>query len=158
MSKLTPSGAEAVVRRFLSAWTARDPVGLAAFFADDAVYIDGLGARHEGRAAIHAEVRTQLKRFPTMVMEVVGIVSDGATVMTEEIDHFELLGRRFAIPVAGAFDLNADGLITTQHQHYDQASISREIEAVTGAPPPPRPDPQLRGEAAVRLARHTIPW
>jgi limonene-1,2-epoxide hydrolase len=138
MTSLGPSQAEAVVRRYLGAWVEPDPDVLAAFFSDDAVYIDGPLATHDGRAAISAEIHAQVKRFRSVLMDIVTIVSDGATVMTEEIDHFELAGHRFARPVAGALDLNGDGFITTWRQYYDQASIAKEIEAVSGAPPPPR--------------------
>jgi len=138
MPNLTPSEAEAVVRRYLAGWASPDPDKLVASFSDDAVYIDGPLATHQGKEAIDAEIHAQVKRFRGVVVDVTSLVSDGATVMTEEIDHFELAGRRFAMRVAGAFEVNSDGLITRWRQYYDRASISKEIEALTGAPPPPR--------------------
>jgi len=67
MTSLAPSKAEAVVHRYLGGWVTPDPEVLAAFFSDDAVYIDGPLATHQGRAAIEAEMHAQAKRFRSVV-------------------------------------------------------------------------------------------
>ncbi|HJY42095.1 MAG TPA: nuclear transport factor 2 family protein, partial [Steroidobacteraceae bacterium] len=69
MTHLSASEAAAFAQRWLPAWTGNDPERLAAFYSDDALYIDpGIPAGVRGKAELLANnprwVWTQLEAIP----------------------------------------------------------------------------------------------
>jgi ketosteroid isomerase-like protein len=57
MTSLSASDAAAFAQRWLPAWTGNDPQRLAAFYSDDALYVDpGIPAGVHGQVELLAEI------------------------------------------------------------------------------------------------------
>jgi hypothetical protein len=68
MTYLSAAEAAAFARRWLPAWTGNDPERLAAFYSDDALYIDpGIPAGARGKAELLAHFRKLLAHNPHWV-------------------------------------------------------------------------------------------
>jgi limonene-1,2-epoxide hydrolase len=106
------ASADQVTRDFSRSWKRNDPDQVAAFFARDAIYTDGPKGTHRGREAIRQEVAAASDRFPAgFDVTVQSLVSDGRTVMVKRTDRFEAGNPSIDMDVAGAFEINDEGLI-----------------------------------------------
>ncbi len=121
--------AEMVVRNFLAAWKRSDLDELVSFISEDAVYTDGPRGTHHGIDAIKAELRSMLKTIPSTIIDIKTLVADGATVMTERVDNFEVQGKLFGLEVAAAFEVDENGKINRWREYYDLTSIQDRIAA-----------------------------
>lgn len=122
--------AEAVVRAFHAAWNSPNLDELVAYFGNDATYVDGPRGEHRGVAAIAAELRTQLKMgFGPITVEYRAIVSDGRTVMAEQVDTFEMRGRPIVMNIVGIFEIDESGQIERWREYYDLKSTLDQLEA-----------------------------
>jgi limonene-1,2-epoxide hydrolase len=121
---------EAVVRDFLAAWEHPNVDRLASFFRDDAVYVDGSGNEHCGADAIRTEFGKQLVLGGQGVeIEVKRAASNGPVVMIERVDRFAIAGQTFELQAVGVYEIDGDGQIELFRDYYDQAAITRQLEA-----------------------------
>lgn len=121
---------ESTVRNFLASFTSRNVDDLVAYFSDDAVFIDGPRGVHRGRDAIRSEFDAELSMgFESIEIDVNSLVADGGTVMMEGVENYIIGGKPFFMETIGAFDINADGLITRWRYSYDLHQIMNQIEA-----------------------------
>ena len=118
----------ATVRGFCTSWAGEEPERMLDFFADDAVWIDGDRDVHRGKAALRKELLAQRMAVGPVFMELVTVLSDGRTVLTERIDTNVLDGREFPLKVAGAFEVDDDGLITRWQDYFDEAGFMRQLQ------------------------------
>jgi limonene-1,2-epoxide hydrolase len=124
------TSSEAVVREFLSAWQHPNADRLASFFRDDALYVDGPGNEHSGADAIRKEFERQLLLGGQGVeIEVKRAASAGRVVMIERIDRFTIAGQTFELEAVGVYEIDSDGQIKLFRHYYDQAAITRQLEA-----------------------------
>lgn len=120
-----------VVREFCQAVAARDAAALARFFTEDAIYHNMPMAPNVGREAVLADLAGQFARFAHYEYQVLNLVADGDTVLTERID---LVGDGIAnapVPVMGTFELR-DGKIAHWRDYFDRAQ-SGELMAAARA-------------------------
>ena len=121
---------ESVVRRFFAAVRSPDVDELAGFFSPEAVYTDGARGTYSGIDAIRAEFKAQVQVVPSgVVVDIKTLVTDGATVITERVDTFEMQGKSFDFEVVGVFELDGDGKIKRYHDYYDLQSLMDEMTA-----------------------------
>jgi limonene-1,2-epoxide hydrolase len=121
---------ESVVRRFFEAVRTPDVDELAGFFSADAVYTDGARGTYSGIDAIRAEFESQVQVLPTgVVVDVRTLVADGATVIAERVDAFEMQGKSFELEVVGVFEVDGDGKIKRFHDYYDLQSLMEKVAA-----------------------------
>jgi limonene-1,2-epoxide hydrolase len=125
---------EMVVRNFLAAWKRSDLDELVSFISEDAVYTDGPRGTHHGIDAIKAELQSMLKMTPSTIIDVKTLVADGATVMTERVDNFEVQGKPFGLEVAAVFEVDGNGRINRWREYYDLTSIQDRIAAALAPP------------------------
>jgi limonene-1,2-epoxide hydrolase len=124
------ASADQVVRAFFDAWTHNDPDEVAAFFTADAAYTDGPRGTSYGRDAIRKVMAAALMQFPRgFDVTIRSLVSNGRMVMVERTDRFEVAGRLFEMDVAGALEVNEDGLIARWRDYFDLKQIQDEITA-----------------------------
>lgn len=120
---------ESVVRKFFAAWADPMPDELGSFFHDAAVWVDGPQGVRRGVDAIKSELATQLKAVGGVKVEVKSLVSQGTTVMVEQISNASISGNPVAAVVMAVFELDPEGRIKQWREAYDLKSMMDQIEA-----------------------------
>jgi limonene-1,2-epoxide hydrolase len=116
-----------VVRDFCDRVAKGDIDALVELFADDAVYHNIPMDPIVGRDAIREALVGFLATLGEMSFDTLHILSDGPVVATERIDHFVRDGRDIALPVAGFFEVDADGRITAWRDYFDMAMFTSQM-------------------------------
>ena len=123
------SSPEALVRKFFATWANPSTEELAAFFADDAVWVDGpQGVRH-GAHAISSELASQLAVGGSTEVEIKTLLSEAATVMVEEVSTFTIAEASISAVVMAVFEFDQHGRITQWREAYDLRSVTDQIAA-----------------------------
>lgn len=113
-----------IVRDFSAAWGRADLDFIMDCFADDAVYHNMPMQPLEGKTAIRAGIEAFLKTSPGGIdFEILNQVVAGNVVMNERIDTFENEGNKTAAPVAGVFELDAEGRIEAWRDYFDMGAF-----------------------------------
>jgi limonene-1,2-epoxide hydrolase len=120
-----------VVRRFCAAWSNdAGAAELAAFFTDDAVYLNIPLAPVTGRAAIADTIASVLRPGPPGIegieFRVINIAANGPVVMTERVDVFRLPGKSFELQVMGTFEVS-DGKISAWRDYFDMNQFTTRL-------------------------------
>jgi|SRR5271166_3053483 len=131
---------EGVVRRFFAAWADPQPEELGSFFRADAVWVDGPQGVRRGLDAIKSELASQLDAVGGAQVEVRLLLSEGSTVMVEQISKSVIGGNPVSAVAMAVFELDTQGLIKQWREAYDLKSMLDQIEAA-GV----RPDPATQG-------------
>ena len=75
------------------------------------MWVDGpQGVRH-GADAIESELATQLRAVRGVIVDVRWLVSDGRTVMVEQVSNSSIGGNPISAVVMAVFELDVDGRI-----------------------------------------------
>jgi len=109
---------EQVVRDFCAAWTRKDIEELLGFFTADAVYHNMPLVPLTGIDAIRETLAMFVTPAERIEFELLAIAATGALVFTERVDHFEMMGKRISLPVAGVFEVR-DGKIAAWRDYFD---------------------------------------
>jgi limonene-1,2-epoxide hydrolase len=125
---------KSVVLDFLAWWPDPKPEEFSKFFIDDAIYINGPQGAFRGLNAIRAEREAQLGRelemgYLSLGSEVQSLVTDSGTVMMERVDRFSIGGKRYALEVMAAFDVDPDGRIKRWRDSYDLNTVIEQIKS-----------------------------
>lgn len=117
-----------VVRNFCAEWDAPAPDGerLGAYFTEDAFYHNIPMEPIEGRANIVAALAGMGGAMVSRGWEVLALVAEGDTVMTERIDRFDAGGNAVALPVMGVFELR-EGRIASWRDYFDLATFQKQM-------------------------------
>lgn len=108
-----------IVRRFCTVVFGRmDADELIAYFAPDAVYHNIPLQPLRGRDEIYASFQGLPDRFEAVEVEILNQIAVGDLVMNERIDYFVRGGRTTALPIAGAFRMEA-GKIREWREYFD---------------------------------------
>jgi predicted ester cyclase len=125
-----------------AAWTARDPVALAASYAEHGVVASPTGGALEGRAEIERVYRLWFSAFPDLVMHQDDLLIDGDRVAllarlsgTHEGDFFGLgpTGRHVEVQVALLMTV-ADGLVVQERRIYDFTGVLVQVGVLKAKP------------------------
>jgi limonene-1,2-epoxide hydrolase len=100
---------ESVVRKFFAAWADPKPDELRSFFHDVAVWVDGPQGVRRGADAIKSELATQLNAVGGVRVEVKSLVSQGTTVMVEQISNATISGNPVSTVVMAVLSLIPKG-------------------------------------------------
>jgi limonene-1,2-epoxide hydrolase len=99
----------------------------ASLFAEDASYQIQVPSRPPvyGRDAIVAELSRQALDYKDCECEILTVVSNDRTVVTERVDHVTMLHNdvRVSNPLLAIFELNDDGLIVAWREYWDALSL-----------------------------------
>jgi limonene-1,2-epoxide hydrolase len=119
------------VRRFCDAWSDNATAGeLAAFFTDDAVYLNVPLEPVTGRDAIADNIASFIRPGPPGIEEIelriVHIAANDPIVMTERIDVFKLPERSFELAVMGTFEIR-DGMIEAWRDYFDSSQFAGRL-------------------------------
>ncbi len=120
---------ESLVRKFFAAWADPKPEELGSFFDDAAVWADGPQGVRRGADAIKSELCNQLRAVGGVTVDVKSLLSDGRTVMVEQVSNSSVGGNPVSTAVMTVFELDAEGRITQWREAYDLKSVMDQIEA-----------------------------
>ena len=122
----TAEDAEALVRRFCSAFADHDAEGLRPFFTDDVIYhnipiepVVGLEATIELIASFTA-------MFEGAEFEILNLAVRDHVVLTERVDTFAMGDTKVTLPVMGTFETR-DGQISAWRDYFDMAQFTAQI-------------------------------
>lgn len=125
---MTVEQARGFASRWLPAWTGNDPERLAAFYSEDALYLDpGIPAGVRGREALLAYFHKLLARNPAWVWtQREAIPMHGGFV---NLWHARIPAGTRVVEVDGVclVQLDADGLICRNEVHFDRSALLAEI-------------------------------
>ena len=113
---MTDSGR--LVQEFCAAWGRLSGDELAEYFADDAVYHNMPLDPIKGKEAIRTALAGITKNMGDLTFEVVNQVVEGGVVMNERVDRYTSKGKKVALPVMGAFEVQ-DGKIKAWRDYFD---------------------------------------
>lgn len=118
--------------RYAAAWCSRDPVRVAAFFAEDGSLTINGGTPYAGRAGITDAVRSFMTAYPDMVVEMdrVERVGEGYRFhWTFTGTHTGPGGTGRTVRIGGyeEWTIGTDGLVAKSLGHYDQADWDRQL-------------------------------
>jgi limonene-1,2-epoxide hydrolase len=116
-----------IVTDFCSAVPRRNVEELVGFFSDDAVYHNIPIAPVRGRDAIAATLRGFLDPASEAEFELLTLAAHGRSVLTERIDRFTISGKKIALPVMGAFEIDAQGKISAWRDYFDLAQFTKQM-------------------------------
>jgi limonene-1,2-epoxide hydrolase len=116
-----------IITEFCNAVPRRDVDELVGFFSDDAVYHNIPIAPVTGREAIAATLRGFLDPSTEAAFEVLALAVQGRKVLTERIDRFTINGKKIALPVMGAFEVDAQGKICAWRDYFDLAQFTKQM-------------------------------
>jgi limonene-1,2-epoxide hydrolase len=125
-----PASAEEIVRdfmaAFMTAWPTSDAAPLSRFFSEDAEYCNGPLEPVHGRDAIVADLARMMSLGGEVAADIRHLLSDGAVVMTERVDHVRLGGKTAGLKVAGVFEVH-DGVITGWRDYFDAKEFGAQL-------------------------------
>jgi len=116
-----------IVTDFCNAVPRRNVEELVGFFSADAIYHNIPIAPVQGREAIAATLRGFLDPSTEAEFQVLAIAGEGRVVLTERIDRFTINGKTIALPVMGAFELDAHGKISAWRDYFDMNQFMSQL-------------------------------
>ncbi len=124
-----PVDHDATVRAFFGAWVERDPDKLTSFFAPDGTWSEANRDAAKGPAEIHPVFELQTGFASDFSFEFKRLEVVGDTVFTERVDRFVINENPMAVPVAGIFEFNEEGLISSWRDYYDWSLLEAQLLA-----------------------------
>lgn len=109
---------EAVIRKFISAWSKLDPDALVEFFTPDGVYHNMPMQPVAGRENLRAFIAGFLKGWTSTEWEILTLVSQGDVVFAERIDRTRVGAKAVALPCCGVFEMQG-GKIKVWRDYFD---------------------------------------
>ena len=116
-----------IVTDFCNAVPRRNVEELVGFFSADAVYHNIPIAPVKGRDAIAATLRGFIDPSTQAEFELLSLAAEGSKVLTERIDRFTINGKKIALPVMGAFEIDAHGKISAWRDYFDLAQFTAQM-------------------------------
>lgn len=120
---------EALVRKFFAAWADPKPEELGSFFCADAIWVDGPQGVRRGSDAIKSELASQLEVVGGAQVDVRVLLSEGSTVMVEQVSNSVIRGNPVSAVVMAVFEIDITGRIKQWREAYDLKSMLDQIDA-----------------------------
>jgi limonene-1,2-epoxide hydrolase len=122
---------ESVARRFLAGWETSKPNldELLAFFAEDAVFIDGPSSEYRGVQAIRDQFQNMVTMLGSLKIQIRTLVANGNCVMVERVEAVEVQGHPFEIPGVVVFEFDDERRIKQLREYFDLHSIMEHLSA-----------------------------
>jgi hypothetical protein len=128
MKHLSSSGAAQFAQRWLPAWTGNDPERLAAFYSDDALYVDpGIPAGVRGKAELLAYFRKLLANNPQWVWTQLEAIPMEDGFLNKWLAKIPVGAQTLEIVGVCLVQLDAAGKIRRNEVYFDRAGLLAEI-------------------------------
>ncbi len=113
-----------VIEAFLESWSRYDPDEMASFFAEDAVWEDGVPSEpYKGKQAIREQIARYARHVSDVSIEILTQVASGNLVMHERIDRLTRKGRRLELKAVGVFELE-EGKIKANRDYWNPGAYA----------------------------------
>jgi limonene-1,2-epoxide hydrolase len=119
---------EKIVHDFCAAWRRKNIDELLGWFTADAVYHNIPLEPLKGVDAIRSTLEMFVTPAERIEFEMLAIASSGNLVFTERVDHFTLMGKNVALPVAGVFEVR-NGKIAAWRDYFDMQTWLKQTGA-----------------------------
>ena len=127
-ARASTDGNEAIIRRFIDAWSRLDPAELAAYFSEDGVYHNVPMQPVTGRANIEQMIRAFTASWTATRWELRNVLAAGHVVMAERIDRTQAGGRSVDLPIVGVFELER-GEIKVWRDYFDLGTYLQALSS-----------------------------
>jgi limonene-1,2-epoxide hydrolase len=117
---------ERIIRSFVAAWSRRDPVELARYFAEDGVYHNMPIGPVSGRDNVEKLIRGFVASWTETKWDLVNILCSGNVVIAERVDRIRAGDKSVDLPCVGVFELE-DGRIARWRDYFDMAAYQRAM-------------------------------
>lgn len=129
---MSSKSAESVVAAFIRAVEACDVDAAVTHLHPDVSYENMPITPIVGAEAVASALRSFLDPASEVEWPVLRqVVADGV-VFNERLDRFRIGDGWLELPVAGVFEVDADGLITLWRDYFDLGSYQRQLAELTG--------------------------
>ena len=132
MDQTIMSKAEETVRKFFEAGNKQDLETLAGLVAPSLTVNNQLFGQGNvvPREVFKASLDNMRKAFPNLNMHVVNMISQGDTVVTEELETATLStnGRSYKMPVCVVMRVNDQGQIYETHNYWDTRTLFDQLQ------------------------------
>ncbi|MGF1595701.1 MAG: limonene-1,2-epoxide hydrolase family protein [Acidimicrobiales bacterium] len=108
-----------IVNEFIAAVGRKDQDGAMALVAEDCYYDNVPIGDMTGHAQMLEFLGPMFKSKGPVEFEIVRQAATGNVVINERIDRFVMKGKEIALPVAGVFEVNDQGLISFWRDYFD---------------------------------------
>jgi limonene-1,2-epoxide hydrolase len=109
---------EAIIKRFIQAWSRLDPEELALYFTDDGVYHNMPAGPISGRANIEKFIQGFSAAWTETTWDLLHIASSGNLVFAERLDRTTAGEKSVDLPCLGVFELEG-GKIKIWRDYFD---------------------------------------
>lgn len=131
MNKIDSDRALEVVKQFFDAGNRQNLERLAELVAPTLTVSNPLAGQQNvvPREAFSAALENMKRAFPDLRMHVVNMVSQGDTVVTEEMETATLAtnGKSYKMPACIVMRVNADGQICESHNYWDTQTMFSQL-------------------------------
>ena len=124
---------EDVVTAFIAAVEAKDLEAALRLVTDDVSYENVPIDPIVGRDAMKATLRGFLGAASEVEWRIVRQLCLGNVVINERLDRFHIGDGWLELPVAGFFDVTADGRISRWRDYFDMATYTKHLAALTAS-------------------------
>ncbi|MFK7896131.1 MAG: SgcJ/EcaC family oxidoreductase [Myxococcota bacterium] len=112
---------EALVRKFIEAWSRLDATELAAFFTEDGVYHNMPAGPIQGRANIEKFIAGFSAPWTETTWDLIHIASTGNLVFAERLDRTKAGAKSVDLPCLGVFEIEGNQ-IKVWRDYFDIAT------------------------------------
>jgi limonene-1,2-epoxide hydrolase len=120
-----------VVAAFIAAIERKDVDAAVGMLADDVSYENVPMQPIVGATTVKVVLSSFLDAASEVSWPVRRELADGNVVMNERLDRFKIGDGWLELPVAGVFEVNADGRITLWRDYFDMATYTTQLSALT---------------------------
>jgi limonene-1,2-epoxide hydrolase len=119
--------AEAAVNEFIRQVVAKDLEGAAALVSDDLEYDNVPFGKNHGPEELKTFLGQMVSGFDEVEFIIHRQTCTGNVVMNERTDRFRSGEKWIDLPVAGVFEVDADGKISLWRDYFDMATFTSQM-------------------------------
>ncbi len=144
---MTREELQGIAKRYVEAWTRRDPASIAQYHAPDGVAESPIYATLRGRQAIQDAARAFFTSFPDATLDVDAVLVDAprlaifTTVNATHVNEFFGMpgtNRHIEFRNARLMELDEEGLITHERRIYDFTGLLVQVGILRAKPAKPQ--------------------
>ncbi len=120
-----------IVTAFIEAIERKDVAAAVALASPDISYENMPIAPVVGHEALANTLQAFLEPAGEVDWQILSQYEFGSTVINERLDRFQIGGGWLELPIAGVFEIDADGKISLWRDYFDMGSYQRQFAELT---------------------------
>jgi len=117
---------EAVIRKFVAAWSRLDASELVDYFAEDGVYFNMPVGPVAGRDNLHKFISGFIANWTSTQWDILNILASDQLVMVERLDRTRMGEKTVDLPCFGVFEME-NGKIKVWRDYFDMATYMKAM-------------------------------